>query len=320
MNTRFRLLLTAALACVAPLSLAQTYPTKPVRIIVAYPAGQGTDIASRYIADQLGKELGQAVVVENKPGAGGNLGTELTAQAQPDGYTLTMGTNATHVLNQYLFASLRFDPERDFEPIALIGTFPMMLAVNAKSNLRSVQDIVAATRASPRAADIAIPSTTARLVVELLKERSGAALFSVPYKGSANAMTDVIGGQLPLLVDTPTALRPHVAAGTVRVVAVTSGQPSGLAPGVPTVAEQGFAGYEVVAWNGLYAPRGTPAPVINTLSTALMKIMARPETREKLLSIGFDPAGGTPAQLAEFARAERKKWEPIIKSAGIRAE
>lgn len=320
MITRFRLLLTAALACVAPLSLAQTYPTKPVRIIVAYPAGQGTDIASRYIADQLGKELGQAVVVENKPGAGGNLGTELTAQAQPDGYTLTMGTNATHVLNQYLFASLRFDPERDFEPIALIGTFPMMLAVNAKSNLRSVQDIVAATRASPRAADIAIPSTTARLVVELLKERSGAALFSVPYKGSANAMTDVIGGQLPLLVDTPTALRPHVAAGTVRVVAVTSGQPSGLAPGVPTVAEQGFAGYEVVAWNGLYAPRGTPAPVINTLSTALMKIMARPETREKLLSIGFDPAGGTPAQLAEFARAERKKWEPIIKSAGIRAE
>lgn len=318
--TSRRLILAAALACAAPLSFAQAYPARPIKIIVAYSAGQGTDIATRYIAEQLGKELGQAVVVENKPGAGGNLGTELAAQAQPDGYTLTMGTNATHALNKFLYSSLRFDAERDFEPIALIGTFPMMLAANAKSNLRTVGDIVAATKASARSADIAIPSTTARLVVELLKERSGAPLFTVPYKGSGNAMTDVLGGQLSLIVDTPTALRSQIAAGGVRAVAVTSTKPSGLAPGVKTVAEQGFEGYEVVAWNALYAPRGTPAPVIATLSAAVMKIMARPDARQKLLDIGFDPAGGTPAQLADFALGERKKWEPIIKGAGIRAE
>jgi tripartite-type tricarboxylate transporter receptor subunit TctC len=244
----------------------------------------------------------------------------LAARAQPDGYTLTMGTNATHVLNQYMYASMRFDGERDFEPVALIGTFPMVLAVNAKSNLQTVGDVINATKTGGRMADIAIPSTTARLVVELLKERSGAPLFQVPYKGSGNAITDVLGGQLPLIVDTPTALRSQITAGGLRPIAVTSGKPSGLVPGVKTVAEQGFEAYQVVAWNGLYAPSGTPAPVIATLSAAVMKVMARPDVRQKLLEIGFDPEGGTPSQLAEFARAERKKWEPIIKTAGIKLD
>lgn len=314
-----KLLLAAAMLCTAQLAMSQAYPTRPIKIIVAYPAGQGTDIATRYIADQLSKELGQAVVIDNKPGAGGNLGTELAAQAPADGYTLTMGTNATHVLNQYLYSSLKFDGEKDFEPVALIGTFPMMIAVNSKSNLQSVGDLVAAVKAGTRA-DIAMPSTTARLVVELLKERSATALFSVPYKGSASAMTDVLGGQLPVIVDTPTALRSHVTSGTVRAIAVTSARPSGLAPGVKTVSEQGFNGFEVVAWNGLYAPKGTPPAVINTLSAAIMKVIARPDARQKLLDIGFDPAGGTPAQLAEFGRAERRKWEPIIKGAGLKAD
>lgn len=314
-----KLLLAAAMLCTAQLAMSQAYPARPIKIIVAYPAGQGTDIATRYIADQLSKELGQAVVIDNKPGAGGNLGTELAAQAPADGYTLTMGTNATHVLNQYLYSSLKFDGEKDFEPVALIGTFPMMIAVNSRSNLQSVSDLVAAVKAGTRA-DIAMPSTTARLVVELLKERSATALFSVPYKGSASAMTDVLGGQLPVIVDTPTALRAHVTSGAARAIAVTSARPSGLAPGVKTVSEQGFSGFEVVAWNGLYAPKGTPPAVINTLSAAIMKIIARPDARQKLLDIGFDPAGGTPAQLAEFGRAERRKWEPIIKGAGLKAE
>lgn len=319
-----KLLLAAALALTVhqaqAQAQAQAYPSRPIKIIVAYSAGQGTDIATRYLAEQLGKELGQPIVVENKPGAGGNLGTELAARAQPDGYTLTMGTNATHVLNQYLYSSMRFDAEKDFEPIALIGTFPMMLAVNAKSNLKTVSDVIKATKTGTHAADIAIPSTTARLVVELLVERSSTALFSVPYKGSGNAMTDVLGGQLPLVVDTPTALRAHLASGGVRPIAVTSAKPSGLAPGVKTVAEQGFDGYEVVAWNALYAPRGTPAPVIAALSAAVMKVMARPDARQKLLDIGFDPEGGTPVQLADFARAERTKWAPIIKTAGIKLD
>jgi len=318
---KFRtLLIAAAIMCATQLAMAQAWPARPIKIIVAYQAGQGTDIATRYIAEQLGKELGQPVVIDNRAGAGGNLGTELAAQAPADGYTLTMGTNATHVLNQYLYTSLRFDAEKDFEPVALIGTFPMMMATNAKSPFHSVGDVIAALKAGARSADIAIPSTTARLVVELLKERSATPLFQVPYKGSGVAMTDVLGGQLPLIVDTPTALRSQVASGAIRALAVTSAKPSGLAPGVKTISEQGFAGYDVVAWNALYAPHGTPAPVIATLNGAIAKILARPDARQKLLDIGFDPAGGTPAQLADFARAERKKWEPIIKSAGIKVE
>jgi tripartite-type tricarboxylate transporter receptor subunit TctC len=304
----------------AAAATAQTYPVKPIRIIVAYPAGQGTDIATRYLADQLSKDLGQPIIVDNRAGAGGNLGTEAAAQAPGDGYTLTMGTNATHVLNQYLFSGLRFDAEKDFEPIALVGTFPMILAVNANSKIISAADLVTASQHDARSADIAMPSTTARLVVELLKASSNVALFGVPYKGSGNAITDVIGGQLPVIVDTPTALRPHLGSGKVRAIAVTSLKPSGLVPGVKTVAEQGFPGFEVVAWNALYAPRGTPPAIVATLNAAVAKALARPETRQKLLEIGFDPAGGTAAQLTDFARQERRKWEPLIKSAGIKAE
>lgn len=311
--------LTCALLTV-PSAQAQSYPHKPVRIIVAYAAGQGTDIATRYLAEQLSKDLGQPIVIDNRPGAGGNLGTDLAAQAEADGYTLTMGTNATHVLNQYLYAQLAFDPEKSFEPIALVGTFPMVLAVNASSTLKSVNDLLTLARKGGREADIGLPSTTARLVVELLKDRSGVALFSVPYKGSGNAMTDVLGGQVPVIVDTPTALRAQLAAGKVRALAVTSGKPSGLVPGVKTVAEQGVANFEVVAWNALYAPRGTPAAVIALWNAAINKALARPETRQRLLELGFDPAGGTPANLADFAKAERAKWQPLIKTAGIKLD
>lgn len=314
--------LAAALsfACVPAAAVAQAYPAKPIKIIVAYPAGQGTDIATRYLADQISKDVGQPIVIENRPGAGANLGTELAAQAAPDGYTLTMGTNATHVLNQYLYPKIGFDPEKDFEPVLLVGTFPMVMAVNSTSRFQTAAEVVASAKTDPRSADIAMPSTTARLVVELLKDRSGVALYGVPYRGSGNAMTDLLGGQLSVVIDTPTALRPHIAGGKVRAVGVTSARPSGLVPGVKPIAEQGFTGFEVVAWNALYAPKGTPQPVIAALNAAFNKALARPETRQRLLDLGFEPAGGSPAQLADFARSERRKWEPLIKSAGIKAE
>lgn len=304
----------------APAAWAQLYPSKPIKIIVAYPAGQGTDIATRYLAEQMAKDLGQPIVIDNRPGAGGNLGTELAAQAAGDGYTLTMGTNATHALNQFLYAKVAFDAERDFEPIALVGTFPMIMATQANSALNSAADVVAAARKNDRVADIAMPSTTARLVVELLKDRSGVALFGVPYKGSGNATTDLLGGQVSVIVDTPTALRPHLAAGKVKALGVTSAKPSSLVPGVKPVAEQGVPNFEVVAWNALYAPKGTPPVVVATLNTSMNKVLARPETRQRLLELGFEPAGGTPVQLADFARAERQKWAPLIKAAGIRAD
>ena len=308
-----------ALLVVTP-ALAQSYPSKPIKIVVAYAAGQGTDIATRYLAEQMAKDLGQPIVIENRAGAGGNLGTAVADKAQADGYTLTMGTNATHVLNQYLYPKLPFDAEKDFEPIVLVGTFPMVMAVNAASPLNSVTDLVAGVQRKTVAFDIAMPSTSARLVVELLKDRSGVPLVGIPYKGSGNAMNDVLGGQLPVIVDTPTALRGQLAAGKVRAIGVTSSSPSSLVPGVRPIAEQGFNGFEVFAWNGLFAPRGTPPQVITLLNGSMNKALARPEVRQRLLELGFEPAGGSALRLKAFTWAERKKWEPLIKAAGIRAD
>jgi tripartite-type tricarboxylate transporter receptor subunit TctC len=304
----------------APLALAQGYPNKPVRIIVAYQAGQGTDVATRYIADRLNHALGQGFVVDNKPGAGGNIGTEAAARAVPDGYTLTMGTNATHGTNQFLYDTLPFDAEKDFEPIILIGSFPMAIAATPSFPGNSVADIIANAKATPKGIDIAMPSTTARIVFELLKAQSQAPVVGIPYKGSATAVSETIGGQVPLLIDTVTAVRPHVAAGKLKAIAVTSQKPTELLPGVKPVAEQGLPGFEVIAWNALYAPKGTPKDVIEKLNAEINKILAQPESRQKLKDLGFDVGGGTPAQLAEFGRAERSKWGPLIKAAGIKAE
>lgn len=318
---RIAAILAGALAILAsPMASAQAYPTRPIKIIVAYAPGQGTDTATRYLAEILAKDIGQPIVVENRAGAGGNLGTSAAAQAQGDGYTLTMGTNATHVLNQYLYPKLTYDADKDFEPIVLVGTFPMVLAVSASTPLNSALDMVTAVQQKSRNFDIAMPSTSARLVVELLKEHSGAPLVGIPYKGSGNAMTDVIGGQLPVIVDTPTALKPQLAAGKVRALGVTSIQPSKLMPGVKTIAEQGFGRFDLVAWNALYAPKGTKPAIVNFLNTAMNKILARPEVKQRLLEMGFEAAGGSPGQLRDFARAERRKWEPLIRSAGIKAD
>jgi tripartite-type tricarboxylate transporter receptor subunit TctC len=310
----------AAMVGLAAAAVAQPYPTKPIRIVVAYPAGQGTDIATRYLADQVAKELGQPIIIDNRPGAGGNLGTELTARAAPDGYTLTMGTNATHVLNQYLYGKLPFDAANDFEPVVMAGSFPMVIAVPSSSKLTSAKDLVDTVKHEPRGADIALPSTSARLVMELLKERSATPLFGVPYKGSGAAITDMLGGQLPVIVDTPTSLRPHIAGGKVRPIAVTSAQSSPLVPGVKPVAEQGFSGFNVIAWNALYAPKGTPADIITSLNAAFNKVLQRPETRQRLLDLGFEAGGGTPEQLREFGQAEHRKWQGVISSAGLKAE
>ena len=297
--------------------VAQTYPVKSVRIIVPYQAGQGTDVVARYFAEQLSRTLGQRFYVENKPGAGGNIGAEQAARADADGYTLLMGTNATQTMNEFMYASPGFEPAKDFSPIILVGKLPMMLAASPSFAGTSLADLVAAAKATPDKVDIALPSTTARLVFELLKERTGSSLFSVPYKGSATAMTDVLGGQVPLIIDTVTALRSHVADGKLKALGITALKSTVLMPGVKSIAEQGVADFEVTAWNAFYAPRETPKAVIDLLSSELAKALAQPETQKRLLELGFDPAGGTPADLAKFETQERLKWGPVIKAAGL---
>ena len=297
---------------------AQTYPTRPVRIIVPYQAGQGTDVVARYFAEHLSRTMAQRFYVENKPGAGGNIGTEQAAHAEADGYTLLMGTNATQTMNEFMYTSLGFDPARDFSPIILVGKLPMVLAASPSFTGNSLADLVAAAKATPDKVDIALPSTTARIVFEFLKGRTGASLFSVPYKGSATAMTDVLGGQVPLIIDTVTALRGHVADGKLKALGITASKSTELMPGVKPIAEQGVPDFEVTAWNAFYAPRDTPQPILDLLSSELAKAIALPETKKRLLELGFDPAGGTPADLTKFETLERTKWGPIIKATDLK--
>lgn len=311
------LALTATVSAQSP--AVQSYPTKPVRIIVAYQAGQGTDVATRHFAEQLTKLLGQSFYVENLPGAGGNIGTANAAKAAPDGYTLIMGTNATHSMNQYLYPSLSFDPEKDFEPIILTGMLPMVISASPSFAPNNIRQLAEAAKAKPDSLNMALPSTSARIVYEMLRQ-SGTPLFGVAYKGSSTAMPEVMSGQVPLLIDTVTATRPQVAAGKLKALAITTAKTSELMPGVSSVAEQGYPGFEFTAWNALYAPKGTPPAIINTLNSAMAKILAQPETRQRLLQLGFEPAGGSPQQLAEFERKERQKWGPIIREAKIKAD
>jgi tripartite-type tricarboxylate transporter receptor subunit TctC len=297
---------------------AQTYPARPVRIIVPYQAGQGTDVAARHLAEQLSKSLGQSFFIENKPGAGGNIGTQAAAQATADGYTLLMGTNATQVMNEFLYPSVGYQPDKDFAPIVLVGLLPLVVAANPSFPANSIAELVAAAKAKPDKIDVAMPSTTSQLIFELLKQQSGAPLFGVPYKGSATAMTEVMGGQVQLMIDTVAATRGQIAAGTMKPLGITTLKASAMLPGVKPIAEQGVPGFEMAGWNALYAPRDTPAPVLAVLSKELARILSLPETRERLLQLGLEAAGGTPADLAQFEKQERDKWGPLIKATGVK--
>lgn len=300
---------------------AQAYPNKALRIIVPYQAGQGTDVATRYLAEHLARSLGQAIVIENRAGAGGNIGAAEAARATADGYTLVMGTNGTHVLNQFLSSTMPFDPEKDFEPIALVSTFPMVIVANNNAPYRDAADLLADAKARPDMVNISLPSTTARLVLELFNQQGKATLRGVPYKGSNTAMTDLIGGQVMVGIDTASAVRPFITAGRLKALGVTSLKASALVPGLkPVSALPGMDGFQVVAWNGLYAPRGTPPAVVQRLNTEVAKILALPEVRQRLLELGHEAAGGSADELTSFARAERHKWGTLIQAVGLKTE
>jgi tripartite-type tricarboxylate transporter receptor subunit TctC len=311
--------LFACLAGALP-AAAQSYPGRPVRLIVPYQAGQGTDVAARYFAEHLSKSLGQQFVVDNRPGAGGNIGTEAVAHAPADGYTLLMGTNATQTMNEFLYPSTGYDAEKDFEPIVLVGMLPMVISANPGFPPNTVQDLIAAAKLQPDKINVALPSTTARIVFEFLKQRTGAPLFGVPYKGSGTAMTEVMGGQVQLIIDTATASRGHTQSGKLKAIAITTLASSDLLPGVKSVAEQGVPDFQMTAWTALYAPHGTPKPIIDRLNAEVMKVLTQSETRQKLLQLGLEPAGGTPDQLAALEKQDRAKWGPLIKAAGLKGD
>lgn len=300
-------------------SLAQGYPNRPVRIVVPYPAGQGTDLFGRRFAEFFQRHLGHPFVVENRPGAGGNIGSALVARADPDGHTLLWGTNATHAANEFLYASLGFDPTRDFEPIAGILRFGMVMYVGQNAETRSLADLLSLVRARPGQVSVGVPSTTARAGLEMLRRAADLELLPVPYTGSAQALTGVLRNDVQATLDTLTASLGPVRSGQVRPLAISLGQRSASLPDLATFREAGVD-LEVDAWNAFYAPRGTPAEVIRVLNAAANAAMTDPALRDAMVRDGAEPIGGRPEDLTALMQRDRAKWGPVIQGLGLTAQ
>jgi len=297
---------------------AQDYPNRPVKIIVAYPPGQSTDIATRYFANKLSQAMGQSFIVENKAGASGNIGTAVAAQAKPDGYTLIMGASGTHAMNPALFSHPGFDAAKDFDAIIMTALIPFAISVGPDVPVNNLQELIALARSKPGKVDTAIPSVTGQLVLEMLKARN-VPLFGVKFKGSGDAMTNVLGGQLPVLLDTVAATRTQL--GKIKPLAITTIEPMDSMPGIKTAAEQGLDNFTVAAWNALMAPKGVPAEIQAKLYAEMKKILALPETKKAMHNLGFAPAPQrTPAQLEAWLTTERADYARIIKSAGMKID
>ncbi len=323
MNHRTLALLVSSLLVAATSAgvSAQTWPSKPIRLVVPFAAGQGADSASRTVAQKLSEKLGQSIVIDNRPGAGGNVGSEVVAKAPGDGYTLLVGSNGTHAANAALYASLPFDPIQDFVGLSYIGSVAMVMLTAPGHPARNLQDLVKLARSAPATVSIAIPSSTSRVVFELLTRSSGAKFNPVAYKASSAAMTDLIGGHIPFSIDTVIAAGPQVKSGKLRALGVSTAARSQALPDVPTFAEAGFAGFDLAAWNVWFAPRGTPAAVVERLNHALRETLADDQVKSRLRSLGYEPGGSQDAAaVAAFVRAEASKWGELIRAAGIKAE
>jgi tripartite-type tricarboxylate transporter receptor subunit TctC len=325
--TRRSLARAAAALCLTALAaplVAQAqdkWPSKPITYIVPFPAGGTTDVLARLIAQKLGPALGTTVIVDNKGGAGGSVGSEMAARAAPDGYTLLGGTISSHAINVSLYPKIGYDPIKSFEPITLIGTNPTVLVVNQASPYKSLQDVIAAGKAKkPLTSASAGSGTSQHLSLELLKAKAGIDITHIPYKGSAPAIQDVMGGQVDMMFDTTVVAGPHIENGKLRALAVTSARRVPSMPNVPTVAESGVPGYEVVSWQAIYAPAGTPKPIVDRLHSEIAKILKEPEMQERLAKLGMQGADMTTDQLAAFQKAEVAKWAQVIKSANIKLE
>ncbi len=321
---RRRLLITAAAVTFAPLPvLAQSaWPSKPVRIVVPFAPAGTTDILARALAPELSRAFGQPFVIENKPGAGGNVGADLVAKSS-DGHTLLMGTVGTHAINPALYARMPYDHVKDFVPVTLVAGVPNVLVMNpAKAEalgIKSVPDLIRVAKASPGKLNMASSGngTSIHLAGELFKSMTGTYLVHFPYRGSGPALLDLIGGNMDLMFDNLPSAMPHIKAGKIKALAVTSAERSAALPELPTVAEAGpLKGFEASSWFGLLAPAGTPAEVVNRLQQETAKALATPALKERLQAQGAVPSGMSPADFTKFIAAETKKWAAVVKASG----
>lgn len=323
MNTLTRTVLTLALAGASALASAQqAYPTKPIRLVVPFPPGGGTDIIARVVSNKLAETRKWVIVVDNRPGAGGNIGMDLVAKAKPDGYTIGLGQTSNLAVNPTLYAKLPYDPVKDFVPVGTVADAPLVLVVASSSPYKTLADVVAAAKAKPDQITLGTPGngTVAHLTGELFQKAAGVKLQHVPYKGSSQAITDLLGGSINVFMSSvPTAL-PQIKMGTMRAIAVTSAQRAADLPAVPTINESGYKGFDARTWFGLVAPAGTPAPVIAQLNAEINKVLAMPEVRKKITVEGGNVLGGSTAQFATLIKAEIPRWGQVVKDSGARVD
>jgi tripartite-type tricarboxylate transporter receptor subunit TctC len=321
MRQWLRAALVLALTTFALWASAQEYPTRPIRLVVPQPPGGPTDIVARLVAQKLSERLGQQVIVDNKPGAGANIGTEIVAKAPKDGYTLVVGT-VQQIVNPFLFAALPFDPMKDLAPVSLMTKAYIVLVVNPDVPARNVQELLALAKAKPGGLSWASAGngSTSHLALELLKVQAGIDATHVPYKGTQPALTDVLGGRVPVMFDGVITSLPHIRSGKLRPLAVASLTRSPLLPDVPTMTEAGVPGFEAVGLATVLAPAGTPQPIIDRLSREIAAILTTPDVRDQLVAMGLEVIASTPAQFAAYNEAESRKWGKIIRDAKIQAE
>ena len=312
----------AFIALSAPQAHAQAYPSKTIRFVVPYPAGGPLDTVARLLGAKVGESVGQPVVVENKPGAGGNIGADIVAKSPADGYTILMGAVATHAINPSLYKSIPYDPIRDFAPVTQVASTPNVLVVNPGVPAKDVKELIAYAKANPGKLSFGSGSigSAGHLAGELFKATAGVDMVHVPYKGAAPAMQDLIGGRIQLMFDNLASSLGQVKAGKVRALAVTTAKRSPLAPDLPTIAETGVPGFDISTWFGIFAPAGTPKPALDRLHAEFAKALAAADVRDRMTSMGAEPVGNTPDEFAAFVRSEGEKYSKVIRASGAKVD
>jgi tripartite-type tricarboxylate transporter receptor subunit TctC len=330
MNLHRRVLMAlataTALAAIAP-AQAQSWPNKPVRIVVPFPPGGTTDIVARSLGAELQKMWGQSVVIDNRPGAGGNIGADAVAKSAPDGYTVLMGTVGTHAINHSLFAQngqkMPFDPVKDFAPITLCAAVPNVMVINPKLPVSSVTEFIRYAQANPGKVNMASSGngTSIHLTGELFKTVTGIYMVHLPYRGSAPALTDLIAGNVNVMFDNLPSALPHIKSGRLKALAVTSRNPSAALPGVPTIEQAAsLKDFDASSWFGLFAPAGTPRAIVDKIQGDVAKALSVPEVRERFVSQGAEPGGNTPDQFSAFIKGEIEKWARVVKVSNARVD
>ena len=321
---RAALSLAATLAILAPHAAraADAYPAKPVRFVVAFPPGGGTDIIARAIAQKLAERIAQQVVVDNRPGAGGNIGTDIVAKSAPDGYTMLMGSAGPLAINASLFGKMPFDPIKDLAPVTLAASTPNVLVVHPSLRAATVKELIALAKARPGEINFASSGhgTPAHLAGELFDSMAGVKMVHVPYKGAAPALADLLGGQVQLMFSTMPPALPHVKDGKLRALAVTSAKRSPAAPDLPTLDEIALPGFEANTWHGVVVPAGTPATIVARLNREIVAILHLPDVVERFSSQGAEALGSTPEEFAAYIRSETLKWAKVVRDSGAKAE